>query len=142
MEVPNILHYLLENLVFFKWIVDYKLIPTAATPVLKLEIDPFISFKEFTYPNSPINYLKFTDDFSFLDLKNVPESPNAIRIKVDITVENCCEFYEGGFTGTRSTEIISQWLGNIKGLKSIALIVKYLFNKKGFNNAFKGYSPL
>lgn len=138
-EVANILQYLLENLVFFKWITDYKLIPTAATPVLKLEIDPFINFTEFTYPNSPINYLNFTDDFSFLNLKNAPDSPNEIRVKVDITVENSCEFYEGGFTGIRSTEIINQWLGNIKGLKSIALIVKYLFNKKGFNNAFKGY---
>lgn len=140
MEIPNILQFLLENLVFFKWIKDCKCIATATTPVLKLEIDPFERFKDFTYPNPPINYLNFIDDLSFLDLKKTALNPGEVRVKVDITVETCYEFEDGGFTGIRSTEIINQWLSNMKGLKSVAMIVKYLFNKKGFNNSYKGFS--
>ena len=138
-EIPNILHYLLENLVFFKWIKDCKCIPTASIPVLKLEIDPLIAFKEFTYPNPPINYLNLNDDYGFLDIKGILfKGENNFRVKVDISVENCCEYEDVGFCGTRSTELINQFLGNFKGLKSVALIVKYLFNKKGFNNSYKG----
>lgn len=136
-EIPNILHFLLENIVFFKWVKDCKCIASAAIPVLKLEIDPFISFKDFTYPNPPINYLNFEEDFSFLNMKKLIIDKETL-VKVDITVENSCEFEDGGFNGIRSSELINQWLGNIKGLKSVALIVKYLFNKKGFNNAYKG----
>jgi len=136
LEIPNILQFLLENLVFFKWIKDGKCIPTASVPVLKLEIDPLIPFKEFMYPNPPLYYLNLNEDFGFLDFKK--SCPTEIKIKVDITVENCCEFEEGGFTGIRSTELINQWLGSFKNLKNVALIVKHLFNTKGFNNAYKG----
>jgi len=38
-------------------VIQYKAILTASVPVIKLEINPAIDFKEFVYPNPPIDYL-------------------------------------------------------------------------------------
>ena len=137
LEIPNVLQFLSDNLAFYSWVKEAKCIPTASVPVLKLELDPLTPFKEFIYPNSPIYYLDLTEDYGFLDMHHPPGVSEA-RIKVDITIENCYEFDEGGFTGVRSTELINQWLGGFKNLRSVALVLKHLFNKKGFNNAYKG----
>ena len=42
---------------------------------------------DFVYPNPPINYVNFAENYEFLNVEEKLESEN-IRIKIDITIEN------------------------------------------------------
>ena len=56
-EIPNILQILLENLVYFKWIVNYKAIFTASVPILKLvNFNLLYIFKSFFKLNSLFSF--------------------------------------------------------------------------------------
>lgn len=94
-------------------------------------------FMDFVYPNPPINYLDFSDQYDFLNLRKTKSE--SIRIKMDISVENIN--YAGimnEFIGGISTALVNKWQERLNAMQKIAVFMKYVFNEHGFNNSYKG----
>jgi len=113
------------------------------------EVDPFIPFNEFTYPNPPIDFITQDEDYSFLNVtkSHIAEKLKYFTIKLDITIEttnyNCPNnnYFmptNNEFTGILSTDLTNKWLLFYSSLFKITLILKFFLHLKQLNNTYNG----
>lgn len=107
------LQILNENLELCNFVVDRKPILTASVPVLKLEANPSIAFK------------------------NLPCSETATTVKVDIIVKTK-EYFEAEHTSTRTTSYIIKSREAYPTFFRNMLVFKFSLNCLQLMNAYKG----
>ena len=64
--------------------------------------------------------------------------PDGVKIEVDITVDTSPFQGESQHLGLQATQSMNSWMGDIPNLYSMAILLKYIFQKKEFNSTYKG----
>ncbi|KAM3146265.1 hypothetical protein pb186bvf_001610 [Paramecium bursaria] len=107
-----------------KWTVSCKLIFTASVPIIKLEIDPSISYLTFRYS---VVQLMFANP----DLVNLKIGEPSKNIQLDITFDQC-------HLGLQSTQFTQECIRQYPGFKETVIVLKKILKIKQLNDAYTG----
>lgn len=112
------------------WIVSCSTYLNAKVPVVKLQIDPLISYLE-TKRRCDFQNVYDPNLLYYLDIKDRKKARN---IKVDLTIN----LEEGVVCSSPSTEFMRTWLTQYPIIQRITIAFKYILAEKGYNENFKG----
>jgi len=113
------------------WIVSCSTYLNAKAPLVKLEIDPLISYFE---TKRRCDYQNMMFDPMILYYLDVKDRKKAKNICVDLTIN--LEDKDAGFSP--STELMRSWVNTDPTLQRIILVFKYVLAEKGYNKNFSG----
>ena len=110
------------------WVTSCSTYFGAKVPLVKLEIDPSISY--FT-PKCKLDYYNPVDQYNpcYLDMK---DSSKGVPVKIDITISTEDSRVSG------STELMRNWLDENTSLQRVLLALKYTLSVRGYSENFKG----
>lgn len=113
------------------WIVSCSTYLNAKVPLVKLEIDPSISY---CATKRKSDYVEVIDPrlSYYLDIKD-HDPRKKVNIKVDLTIN-----LEEGCTISQSTELMRNWISESPPMQRTIIAMKYILANKGFNENFKG----
>ncbi|CAK73312.1 unnamed protein product (macronuclear) [Paramecium tetraurelia] len=120
---------IIEFLQNMKWVTNIRAITTSSMPLIKLQVDPSISFVESSHKI----LLPQIDLITNYD----KESPSRI-FSVDISFFQYQGSKQNWHLGQISTEQTLQWLSFYSELRPIVLLFKSLLKKRGLNDQYKG----
>ncbi|CAK75465.1 unnamed protein product (macronuclear) [Paramecium tetraurelia] len=120
---------LTEFLQRMRWVNSIVAITSSTMPLIKLQVDPTISFVQSTLPIG----------LPYIDLILNPDENITRQIfSVDISFFQYSGPKQNQHLGLISTELTLQWLSFYSELRSIVLLFKSLLKKRGLNDQFKG----
>ncbi|KAL4465387.1 hypothetical protein ABPG72_009132 [Tetrahymena utriculariae] len=141
-DLIYILNQLANILEQFKWVKSIERIFTASIPIIKMEVDPFIDFKECINQDE---LLLFFDPIETQNLNLLITEENqslkGIQLKVDITVE--CQMQSPNseilnHMGFLSTDFVVRWMGYYVRLQPMTIVMKCFLHARNLNTNFKG----
>ncbi|CAD8050875.1 unnamed protein product [Paramecium primaurelia] len=112
-----------------KWVKNIRAITTSNMPLIKLQVDPTISFVD----SSHVIVLPYIDL-----IQNSDEEIPSHLFSVDISFFQYQGAKQNWHLGQISTELTLQWLSFYSELRPIVLIFKSLLKKRGLNDQYKG----
>ncbi|CAD8155391.1 unnamed protein product [Paramecium octaurelia] len=120
---------LTEFLQKMRWVNNIVAITSSTMPLIKLQVDPTISFVQSSLPIG----------LPYIDLILKPDENITRQIfSVDISFFQYSGPKQNQHLGLISTELTLQWLSYYSELRSIVLLFKSLLKKRGLNDQFKG----
>ncbi|CAD8057127.1 unnamed protein product [Paramecium primaurelia] len=120
---------LTEFLQKMRWVNNIVVITSSAMPLIKLQVDPIISFVQSSLPIG----------LPYIDLIINPDENITRQIfSVDISFIQYSGPKQNQHLGLISTELTLQWLSFYSELRAIVLLFKSLLKKRGLNDQFKG----
>ncbi|CAK75978.1 unnamed protein product (macronuclear) [Paramecium tetraurelia] len=118
-----------NNIVYFKSIYFFRAITSSAMPLIKLQVDPTISFVQSSLPIG----------LPYIDLVLNPDEDIPKQIfSVDVSFFQYSGPKQNQHLGLISTDLTLQWLSFYSELRPIVLLFKSLLKKRGLNDQYKG----
>ncbi|CAK65799.1 unnamed protein product (macronuclear) [Paramecium tetraurelia] len=112
-----------------KWVKNIRAITTSNMPLIKLQVDPTISFVD----SSHVLVLPYIDL-----IPNSDEEIPSHLFSVDVSFFQYQGAKQNWHLGQISTELTLQWLSFYNELRPIVLLFKSLLKKRGLNDQYKG----
>ncbi|CAD8067939.1 unnamed protein product [Paramecium sonneborni] len=112
-----------------KWVKNIRAITTSNMPLIKLQVDPTISFVDSSH-NIVLPYIDL--------IPNNNEEISPHLFSVDISFFQYQGVTQNQHLGQISTELTLQWLSFYGELRPIVLLFKSLLKKRGLNDQYKG----
>ncbi|CAD8059976.1 unnamed protein product [Paramecium primaurelia] len=120
---------LTEFLQKMRWVKNIVAITSSAMPLIKLQVDPTISFVQSSLPIG----------LPYIDLVLNPDEDIPKQIfSVDVSFFQYSGLKQNQHLGLISTDLTLQWLSFYSELRPIVLLFKSLLKRRGLNDQYKG----